>query len=126
LILGTGGSSMAVSYSLKKLGFRVTFVSRSEKPGALTYSGLRADIIEATDLIVNTTPIGMFPDIKAKPDINYDLLKEKHTLFDLVYNPEITSFLKMGQERGCKIITGLNMLYSQAERSWDIWNDANL
>jgi shikimate dehydrogenase len=125
LILGTGGSSRAVSYSLKKLGFKVTLVSRSKKPGILSYQELNSMIIDTTDLIVNTTPLGMFPDILTKPDINYILLKEKHVLFDLVYNPEITSFLKMGQERGCKIITGLKMLYSQAERSWDIWNDAN-
>jgi shikimate dehydrogenase len=68
----------------------------------------------------------MFPDVTAKPGINYDLLNEKHILFDLVYNPEITSFLRMGQERGCRIITGLKMLFTQAERSWEIWNDESL
>ena len=68
----------------------------------------------------------MFPDTEGKPALNYDLLDERQTLFDLVYNPEFTSFLKMGKERGCKIITGLKMLYSQAERSWEIWNDDKL
>ena len=68
----------------------------------------------------------MFPDITSRPEINYDLLNENHILFDLVYNPEMTSFLKTGKERGCKIITGLKMLYSQAERSWEIWNNDKL
>ena len=123
LILGTGGSSRAVSYALKKLGFKVTLVSRSKKQGILCYQDLNSAIFERTDLIVNTTPLGMSPDIQTKPDIDYNLLKKRHVLFDLVYNPEITSFLKLGQERGCKIITGLKMLHSQAERSWEIWND---
>ena len=122
LILGTGGSSKAVSYALKKMGFRVILVSRSGKPGILSYREVNSYVIDITDLIVNTTPLGMFPDVLTKPDINYDLLNEKHVLFDLVYNPEITSFLKAGMERGCKIITGLKMLYAQADRSWEIWN----
>jgi shikimate dehydrogenase len=68
----------------------------------------------------------MFPDIDSKPEIDYNLLTSKHILFDLVYNPEMTAFLKMGKERGCKIITGMKMLRSQAERSWEIWHDENL
>jgi len=123
LILGTGGSSRAVSYTLKKLGFKVTLVSRSKKQGILCYQDLNSAIFEKTDLIVNTTPLGMSPNIQTKPDIDYNLLNERHVLFDLVYNPEITSFLKMGQERGCKTVTGLKMLHSQAERSWEIWNE---
>jgi len=123
LILGTGGSSKAVSYALKKLGFDVTLVSRSKRTGILGYHDLNSTFFDKTNLIVNTTPLGMFPDVQTRPDLNYDLLNEKHVLFDLVYNPEITSFLKMGQERGCRIITGLKMLHSQAERSWEIWND---
>jgi len=126
LIFGTGGSSGAVCYALKKLGFKVSLVSRIKKPGVLTYQEINSKIMDNTDLIVNTTPLGMFPDITSKPEIDYNLLKEKHILFDLVYNPEITSFLMMGKQRGCKIVTGLKMLYSQAERSWEIWNDVNL
>ncbi|MCJ7449059.1 MAG: shikimate dehydrogenase [Bacteroidales bacterium] len=126
LIFGTGGSSGAVCYTLKKLGFKVTLVSRTKKPGIMSYQEVNSKIMDSTDLIVNTTPLGMFPDIMTKPEIDYNLLKEKHILFDLVYNPEITSFLMMGKERGCKIVTGLKMLYSQAERSWEIWNDVNL
>jgi shikimate dehydrogenase len=126
LILGTGGSSMAVRYVLKKLGFRITMVSRTTKPDVITYKDITKEILIHTHLIVNTTPLGLYPDILSKPDIDYNLLNEKHILFDLVYNPEMTSFLKMGHERGCTIITGLNMLFSQAERSWEIWNDEKL
>ena len=126
LILGTGGSSKAVAYTMKLLGLNVTLVSRTGKDNILTYSDLTPDVIKSTDIIVNTTPLGMYPGISAKPDINYDLLEKKHILFDLVYNPEYTSFLKAGKERGCRIITGLKMLYSQAERSWEIWNDPTL
>jgi len=126
LILGTGGSSRAVLYTMKKMGFNVTLVSRKNKPGVLSYSEISPAILERMDLIVNTTPLGMFPDISTKPDLQYEFLGERHILFDLVYNPEITSFLKIGKAQGCKIITGLKMLYSQADRSWEIWNDPSL
>jgi shikimate dehydrogenase len=126
LILGTGGSSKAVAYALRKMGLEVLKVSRSRSKGAVTYNEINSGIIPDVDLLVNTTPLGMYPDISSKPAIDYDQLTEKHILFDLVYNPEITSFLKMGQERGCRIISGLKMLYSQAERSWEIWNDPDL
>jgi shikimate dehydrogenase len=126
LVFGTGGSSGAVSWVLKKLGINVKLVSRNRKPGIMNYQDISHKILSKTDLIVNTTPLGMYPDISGKPEINYDFLNEKHILFDLVYNPEYTAFLKAGQERGCKIITGLKMLYSQADRSWEIWNNDNL
>lgn len=126
LILGTGGSSRAVAYTMKKLGLRISFVSRKRNPGLFTYSDITSSLLEKTDIIINTTPLGMFPDITSYPEIKYDLLNENHILFDLVYNPEITTFLKKGKERGCKIITGLKMLYSQAERSWEIWNNEKL
>lgn len=123
LILGTGGSSKAAAYTMKALGLNVNFVSRSGKGNMLSYSDLTSDIIKSTDIIINTTPLGMYPNTSTKPDINYNLLNEKHILFDLVYNPEFTSFLKAGKERGCRIITGLKMLYSQADKSWEIWNE---
>jgi len=126
LVLGTGGSSKAVAYTLRKSGISFTFVSRIKKEDCFTYDDLTPGILLNTELIINTTPLGMFPDINKIPDIDYNLLSEKHILFDLVYNPEITSFLKKGQEKGCRIITGLKMLYAQAERSWEIWNDDNL
>lgn len=123
LILGTGGSSRAVSYALKKLGLKVILVSRKRRPGIIGYEDITAELLKKTDLIVNTTPLGLFPNTSAKPEIDYSLLNKDHILFDLVYNPELTSFLEAGKERGCKIITGLKMLYSQADRSWEIWND---
>jgi shikimate dehydrogenase len=126
LVLGTGGSSRAVCYVLRRLGLKVTLVSRNKKAGILSYSGINSSILENTDIIVNTTPLGMYPDIESKPDLDYNLLNEKHILFDLVYNPELTIFLKMGMERGCTIIGGLKMLHSQAEKAWEIWNDDKL
>jgi shikimate dehydrogenase len=126
LVLGTGGASKAVSWTLKNMGFRVFIVSRNKKEGILGYEEINAHLLNNINLIVNATPLGMLPDVEGKPDLDYSLLDKRHTLFDLVYNPEFTLFLKMGKERGCKIITGLKMLYSQAERSWKIWNDKNL
>ena len=126
LVLGTGGSSKAVCYVLEKYGLIVLRVSRIRGTGVLNYRDVTAELLEKTDLIVNSTPLGMFPNTESSPEINYDLLDEKHILFDLVYNPEITSFLKMGQERGCRVVSGIKMLHSQAERSWEIWNSGNV
>jgi shikimate dehydrogenase len=126
IILGTGGSSKAVAHTLGKLGLNVRYVSRFQKNNILSYSNLDPVILSNADIIINTTPLGMYPEIHGKPDIDYDLLEERHILFDLVYNPEETAFLREGKKRGCRIITGLGMLYAQAERSWEIWNDPDL
>jgi shikimate dehydrogenase len=126
IILGTGGSSSAVSYVLKKLGMKVILVSRVKGKGSVIYADLDPGILSDTFLIVNATPLGMFPDIEGKPAINYNLLGPKHIPYDLVYNPEKTAFLKMGRERGCVTISGLRMLHLQAEKSWEIWNDDSL
>ncbi len=126
LVLGTGGSSLSVKYVLKKKGIEVLQVSRTRKEGMTTYRDINANILPHYKLIINTTPLGMYPDIESKPDIPYNQLTPEHILFDLVYNPEETSFLKIGKERGCTIMGGLQMLYSQAERSWEIWNDERL
>ncbi|NLV19295.1 MAG: shikimate dehydrogenase [Bacteroidetes bacterium] len=126
LVLGTGGAAKAVIYVLKSLGLNVINVSRTRKTGILQYEDVDKELIEKTSIIVNTTPLGMYPDISSLPAINYGLLNENHILFDLVYNPEMTLFLKRGEERGCKIITGLKMLFLQAERSWEIWNDPDI
>jgi shikimate dehydrogenase len=126
LVLGTGGSSKAVCHVLKKLGLKVEIVSRNRKPGVLSYSDIDSAKIDQTQLIINTTPLGMFPNIGNKPDINYRRLNSNHILFDLVYNPELTSFLKMGEEQGCRIISGIKMLHSQAEKTWEIWNNDSL
>jgi shikimate dehydrogenase len=122
LVLGTGGSSKAVTYALQKLGMNITLVSREPKPGTVTYSQVDARLLSDTDLIVNTTPLGMFPKTDAKPNLDYSLLTERHILFDLVYNPEITEFLKEGKERGCTIVSGIKMLQIQAEKAWEIGN----
>ncbi len=126
VILGTGGGSRAVCYVLNKSGVNVTVVSRSKKPGTISYADIDYGLINNTQLIVNTTPLGMFPDIDSRPDINYRWLNKNVILFDLVYNPELTSFLKMGAEQGCTVINGLKMLHSQAEKSWKIWTDNNI
>lgn len=123
LVLGTGGSSRAVCYVLRQFGLNVNLVSRDKKPGVLLYSDIDQAKLEQTQLIVNTTPLGMFPNIESKPGINYGGLNKTHILFDLVYNPELTAFLKMGAEQGCTVISGIKMLYSQAEKAWEIWNN---
>jgi shikimate dehydrogenase len=126
IVFGTGGSSRAVCYVLGKLGIGATVVSRTKRPGYIGYDGVDRDLIEKTGLLVNTTPLGMFPDVDARPEFDYTLLGEKHVLFDLVYNPEYTLFLRSGKKQGCRVITGLKMLRSQAEKAWQIWNDETL
>lgn len=125
IVLGTGGSSRSVCYVLRSLGLMVTQVSRERREGVITYSDITPGLISDTGLIVNTTPLGMYPAKDGKPDLNYSLLSKRQILFDLVYNPEITAFLESGLAQGCTVISGLKMLYSQAERSWEIWNDDN-
>jgi shikimate dehydrogenase len=126
LILGTGGSSLAVRYVLDILEINYISVSRISSKECITYKELTDDHIRENNLIINTTPLGMFPDIESYPDINYDALTGNHILFDLVYNPEMTKFLSKGKERGCVVKGGLEMLYLQAERSWMIWNDPDI
>ena len=122
LILGTGGASKAVEYVLRKLGISFQYVSRNKNEKAISYEELNEAIIQHSKLIINTTPIGMYPNIDTAPDIPYNVLTEKHLLYDLVYNPEETLFLKKGKEKGAQTKNGLEMLYLQAERSWEIWN----
>ena len=126
LVLGAGGAAKAVCYVLREFGIKITSVDIIEAEGVINYSEVTDKILEANNLIVNTTPLGMFPDISGKPDLNYNCLTKNHILYDLVYNPEMTSFLKVGEERGCIVISGLKMLHLQAERSWEIWNDPKL
>jgi len=126
IMLGSGGSSKAVEYVLKKLGINIIHVSRSLKGKSISYKELTDKILTENRLIINTTPLGMFPDIETLPDLNYSSLTPGHILFDLVYNPEITSFLKEGRKQGSMIIGGLQMLHLQAERSWKIWNDSQV
>jgi len=126
IVLGTGGSSRAVRHILRKLGIKFTLVSREPKPDCITYRDITPGVMHENPLIINTTPLGMFPDSDSKPSLDYDLITNRHVLFDLVYNPELTTFLRLGQERGAMVMNGLKMLIRQAERSWEIWNDENL
>ncbi len=122
LILGTGGASKAVAYALEKLDFNFKFVSRTESPNRLNYSSLTKSVIENHLLIINCTPLGTFPNIADFPPIPYQFLTEKHLLFDLIYNPAETEFLKRGKLQGAKTNNGLRMLELQAEKAWEIWN----
>ena len=123
LILGTGGSSKAVAWVCGRLGITYTHVSRNPDKGAISYHDLTDKVLSDNQLIINTTPLGMFPDVNTKPDLCYESLNNSHILYDLVYNPEITRFLESGRERGCTVIGGYRMLRLQAEKSWEIWND---
>jgi shikimate dehydrogenase len=123
LILGTGGASKAVKYVLRKHNISVRYVSRKPSAKNLSFAQVTPEVIAAVQIIVNTTPLGTFPNIIEAPDIPYQALNSQHLLFDLVYNPEKTLFLKMGEEKGAAIKNGLDMLKFQAEESWKIWND---
>jgi|TARA_B110000285_G_C15140187_1_gene630186 shikimate dehydrogenase len=122
LILGTGGASGAIKFVLDKLNCEVTFVSRTPKKKQLSYKTLDQTEIEKTDLIVNTTPLGTFPDIDKCPPIPYRWINKQHLLFDLIYNPEETLFLKKGKKEGAKTSNGHRMLLYQAEKAWKLWN----
>ncbi|MGK0363782.1 MAG: shikimate dehydrogenase [Saprospiraceae bacterium] len=122
LILGTGGAAKACAYVLKKLKIPFKYVSRRKKKEQLTYSDLSREVIDTHQLIINTTPLGMSPKVHSCPDIPYYNLSAKHYLYDLVYNPEESEFLKRGKERGVAIKNGLEMLHLQAEKAWEIWN----
>lgn len=122
LILGTGGASKAIDYTLNKLGIKTTFVSRTAKPGMLTYEQLDEMVMTKNLLIVNASPVGTYPHSDKCPDIPYQFLTDKHFLFDVVYNPAETLFLKKGKERGAQGLNGEAMLVGQALAAWEIWN----
>ena len=123
LILGTGGASKAVQYALKRRGVEYSVVSRSAERGDVTYDDLTAEIIAEHKLIINTTPVGMFPEVENAPTIDYSALGAEHRLFDLVYNPAKTQFLARGEEQGAKTMGGMLMLQTQAIASWHLWNE---
>jgi len=127
LILGTGGASKAVVYVLKKLKIDYRFVSRNPSFDiSVKYKELDNNFIKKHTLIINTTPLGMFPGIKSLPDIPYQYINRNHLMFDLVYNPLKTKFLEKGEINGATIINGYKMLELQAEKSWEIFNGKNL
>ncbi|MCC8144171.1 MAG: shikimate dehydrogenase [Tannerellaceae bacterium] len=122
LILGTGGASKAVFHSLKQLNITPTYVSRQEKDLCLTYEQLTPEVMKEYTVIVNTTPVGMYPKINDCPDIPYDLLTPGHLLYDLLYNPDTTLFMKKSAAKGATVKNGLEMLLLQAFAGWEIWN----
>lgn len=121
LVLGTGGASKAVACGLDKLNIKYQLVSRTGKPGCVTYKDVDEKTIQKYTLIINTTPLGMYPDTGSLPDITYRYLSEQHLLYDLIYNPSVSSFLLEGKKRGSAVMNGLQMLKYQAEESWKIW-----
>jgi shikimate dehydrogenase len=122
LILGTGGSAKAVRYALNTLGIAYQNVSRTKTSSTITYEDLDEESVKSNLLIVNTSPIGMYPNIEEAPVIPYEFVTPEHLLFDLTYNPEKTLFLKKGEEKRATIRNGSEMLILQAEESWKIWN----
>jgi len=124
LILGTGGASKAVKYGLeKKLGMETLYVSRTAKPGMITYEQVTPEILSKYQVIVNCSPVGMHPHVDECPDIPYEALTSDNVLFDLVYNPLETLFMKKGKANGAIVKNGLEMLHLQAIASWEFWNE---
>lgn len=123
LVLGTGGAAKAVKSALADLNIGYLQVSRKTSPQAISYENLRDHyILSRYPLVINTTPLGMFPNNGQAPDLDYDEITSGHYLYDLVYNPTKTLFMKKGLEKGAKVKNGLEMLHLQAEKSWEIWN----
>jgi shikimate dehydrogenase len=122
LILGTGGASKAVAGALQEINIPYLFVSRNKKKNQITYQDLNSKILSEYHLIINTTPLGTFPNVNTYPDLPYDMIGSEHFLYDLVYNPNNTMFMQKGTKQGAKTHNGLKMLHLQAEKSWNIWN----
>ncbi len=122
LILGTGGAAKAAYHILEELGLECNFVSRTHDEGDFVYEDLTPQDIWEHSIIINCTPIGMYPKVDAAPDIPYESITPEHVLFDMIYNPAETVFLRNGRKRGATTINGLQMLERQAEESWKIWD----
>lgn len=122
LVLGTGGAAKAICYVLQQNNINFTQVSRTRKSNCINYQQLTKQIIEQNTVIINCTPLGTYPDILKKPNIPYQFISSDHLLFDLIYNPEETAFLKEGKLKGATTVNGLAMLINQAEKAWEIWN----
>lgn len=125
LVLGTGGASHAVMAGLSRLGIPGTLVSRSPRPGVITYADLDERVMASHTIIVNTTPVGMYPHVDACPDIPYRLVTENHVCFDLIYNPDVTLFMQRCAEQDATVKNGLEMLLLQAFASWEMWHSTD-
>lgn len=122
LVLGTGGAAQAVKYVLEKLNITYLNVSRKKSAATITYEEIDGKLLEEYTIIINTTPLGMYPHVKQTPDIPFVLICRNHLLYDLVYNPEETRFLSLGKAQKATVTNGMEMLELQAEVSWEIWN----
>jgi len=122
LILGTGGAAKAVAVVLKDLSIPFQYVSRNKIENGTIYNDLNEKIIKEHTIIINTSPLGMYPDVETYPAIPYQFLTDEHYLYDLVYNPEVTAFMQKGKAFGAHVENGLGMLIGQAEKAWEIWN----
>lgn len=122
LILGTGGASKAVNYGLRSLGLETVLVSRYERPGTIQYEKVTPEVVQEYNVIVNCTPVGMYPHINECPQLPYEAMNDKTILYDLIYNPDQTLFMKKGAERGATVKNGLEMLLLQAFASWTFWH----
>ena len=123
LILGTGGASKAVNYGLKNLGLETVFVSRYERPGTIQYKNITPEVIKEYNVIINCTPVGMYPKTEVCPDLPYESMDSHTILYDLIYNPDETLFMKRGAEFGAQTKNGLEMLLLQAFASWEFWHE---
>lgn len=123
LVLGTGGASKAVQFVLKQKGISYSTVSRSAEKGDYTYDTLSDEVLRQNHLIINTTPLGMAPQVDTFPDLHYQALSGKHILIDLIYNPKETAFMELGKTWGAKVYNGMQMFEEQAKKTWEIFND---
>jgi len=123
LVLGAGGASKAIAYAFEKMNIEYKFVSRKKRnKDVFTYEEITSKVISEYTVIINCTPLGTYPNIETRPEIPYDYITENHLLYDLTYNPKVTTFLRLGKEKGATIKNGLQMLELQAEKSWEIWS----
>ena len=122
LVLGTGGAAKAVKHSLDRLGLKTQYVSRSRKPGCITYGDVTPAMVREYKVVVNCTPLGMFPNVNECPDLPYGDMDSNTLLYDLIYNPAETMFMRMGAKYGAAVKNGEDMLLLQAYASWDFWN----
>lgn len=123
LILGTGGASKAIDYGLRNLGLETVFVSRYERPGTIQYKNITPEVVKEYNVIINCTPIGMYPKTEVCPELPYEAMDSHTILYDLIYNPDETLFMKRGAEYGANVKNGLEMLLLQAFSSWEFWHE---
>ena len=123
LILGTGGASKAIDYGLRNLGLETVFVSRYERPGTIQYKNITPEVVKEYNVIINCTPLGMYPKTEVCPELPYEAMDSHTILYDLIYNPDETLFMKRGAEYGANVKNGLEMLLLQAFSSWEFWHE---